>query len=150
MNQMKIGKFISECRKEKKLTQSQLAERLNITDKAISKWETGKSLPDIALLLPLCEILDISLNEMFVGEHIPDNEIKERADEVLMDVIENKKAQKFISTICSIVMSIGIVLFFIPSIYGLDVKLGITVTAIGLVLAVVGLYGKVKYPRPFK
>ena len=65
-------------------------------------------------------------------------------------MIENKKGQKFISTICSIVMSIGIVLFFVPSIKQLDVSFGIAVTAIGLVLLVVGLYGKIRYPRPFK
>ena len=82
MNQIKIGKFISECRKEKKLTQSQLAEKMNITDKAVSKWENGKSLPDISLLLPLCEILGISLNELFIGEHIPNDKIKEKTDEV--------------------------------------------------------------------
>ena len=82
MNQIKIGKFISECRKEKKLTQSQLAEKMNITDKAVSKWENGKSLPDISLLLPLCEILGISLNELFIGEHIPDDKLKEKTDEV--------------------------------------------------------------------
>ena len=111
MNQIKIGKFISECRKEKKLTQSQLAEKMNITDKAVSKWENGKSLPDISLLLPLCEILGISLNELFIGEHIPNDKLKEKTDEVLLDMIDNKKGQKFITTICSIVMSIGIVLY---------------------------------------
>ena len=94
MNQIKIGKFISECRKEKKLTQSQLAEKMNITDKAVSKWENGKSLPDISLLLPLCEILGISLNELFIGEHIPDDKLKEKTDEVLLDMIENKKGQE--------------------------------------------------------
>lgn len=107
-------------------------------------------MPDISLLLPLCEILGISLNELFIGEHIPNDKIKEKTDEVLLDMIENKKGQKFISTICSIVMSIGIVLFFVPSIKQLDVSFGIAVTAIGLVLLVVGLYGKIRYPRPFK
>ncbi len=150
MNQIKIGKFISECRKEKKLTQSQLAEKMNITDKAVSKWENGKSLPDISLLLPLCEILGISLNELFIGEHIPNDKLKEKTDEVLLDMIDNKKGQKFITTICSIVMSIGIVLFFIPSIYKLEVSFGIAITAIGLLLLMVGLYGKIRYPRPFK
>jgi transcriptional regulator with XRE-family HTH domain len=58
MDQSKIGKFISECRKNKNLTQNQLAERLNITDRAVSKWETGRSLPDSSLMIELCEILD--------------------------------------------------------------------------------------------
>lgn len=107
-------------------------------------------MPDISLLLPLCEILGISLNELFIGEHIPDDKLKEKTDEVLLDMIDNKKGQKFITTICSIVMSIGIVLFFIPSIYKLDVSFGIAITAIGLLLLMVGLYGKIRYPRPFK
>ena len=123
---------------------------MNTSDNAVSKWENGKWLAEISLLLPLCEILGISLNELFIGEHIPDDKLKEKTDEVLLDMIENKKGQKFISTICSIVMSIGIVLFFVPSIKQLDVSFGIAVTAIGLVLLVVGLYGKIRYPRPFK
>ena len=63
MNQEKIGKFISNVRKDKKLTQRQLADKLGITDRAISKWENGKSMPDLSLLKPLCDILDISINE---------------------------------------------------------------------------------------
>ena len=60
MNQAKTGKFISACRKEKKLTQAQLAEKLNITDRAVSKWETGKSMPDASIMLELCEILGLT------------------------------------------------------------------------------------------
>ena len=70
MNQEKIGKFICDVRKEKKLTQKQLAEKLGITDRAISKWENGKSLPDLSLLNPLCNILNITLNELLSGEYI--------------------------------------------------------------------------------
>lgn len=68
MNQIKIGKFIAECRKKKDMIQSQLAGKLNITDKAVSKWETGKSIPDVSLFSDLCSLLEISLNELFVGE----------------------------------------------------------------------------------
>lgn len=68
MNQIKIGKFIAECRKKKDMIQSQLAGKLNITDKAVSKWETGKSIPDVSLFSDLCSLLQISLNELFVGE----------------------------------------------------------------------------------
>lgn len=70
MNQEAIGKFISTCRKEKGLTQTQLAEKLNITNRAVSKWETGKSVPDAAIMLDLCEILDVSVNELLSGERI--------------------------------------------------------------------------------
>ena len=68
MNQTEIGKFIAKCRKEKKLTQAQLAEKLNITDRAVSKWETGKSMPDSSIMLELCEILGITVNELLSGE----------------------------------------------------------------------------------
>ena len=67
MDQVKIGKFISECRKKKNLTQSQLAEKLNITDRAVSKWETGRAMPDSSLMLDLCNILKISVNDFKLG-----------------------------------------------------------------------------------
>ena len=70
MDQVKIGKFIAECRKEKNLTQAQLAEKLNITDKAISKWERGVAMPDSSIMLDLCDILGISVNELLNGEKI--------------------------------------------------------------------------------
>ncbi len=89
MNQIKIGAFISERRKAKGWTQSQLAEKLEITDKAVSKWETGRSMPDLSLFLPLCTLLEVSLNELFAGECIAEEKLKEKADEVLMDVITN-------------------------------------------------------------
>ena len=87
MDQTKIGKFIASKRKEHGLTQSQLAEKLGITDKAVSKWETGKSLPDLSLFTPLCSLLDITLNELLLGEVIPDDCLKEKSDQVLFDVI---------------------------------------------------------------
>ena len=68
MNQMKIGKFIAECRKQKNLTQMQLAEKLNITDKAVSKWERGVAMPDSSIMLELCEILNITVNDLLCGE----------------------------------------------------------------------------------
>ncbi len=70
MDQKKIGAFIAQCRKEKNLTQMQLAERLEITNQAVSKWENGRGMPDVSLLQPLCNVLGISLNELFSGEHI--------------------------------------------------------------------------------
>jgi len=70
MNQEKIGKFIAECRKEKNLTQLQLAEKLNISNRAVSKWETGKSCPDVSIMMELCGILGINVNELLTGERI--------------------------------------------------------------------------------
>lgn len=87
MNQIKIGGFISGCRKSQAWTQSQLAEKLGITDKAVSKWETGKSMPDISLLMPLCDVLGITLNELLAGEYISDEKLKEKSNAVLMEVM---------------------------------------------------------------
>ena len=70
MNQIKIGKFIADCRKQVNLTQMQLAEKLGITDKAVSKWERGIAMPDTSIMLELCDILHISVNELLCGEKI--------------------------------------------------------------------------------
>lgn len=67
MDQVKIGQFIAQCRKEKNLTQAQLAEQLNLTDRAVSKWETGKGMPDASIMPDLCGLLGINVNELFCG-----------------------------------------------------------------------------------
>lgn len=94
MDQKKIGAFIAQCRKEKKLTQMQLAEILNITNQAVSKWENGKGLPDVSLLEPLCTALDISLNELFSGEHISPEDYKGKAEENISDLFKEKQLAK--------------------------------------------------------
>ncbi|MCM1084514.1 MAG: helix-turn-helix domain-containing protein [Clostridium sp.] len=91
MDQVKIGKFIAQVRKEKQLTQRQLADLLNISDKTISKWETGRGLPDVSMILSLCEILDINANELLSGERIPDELYKEKAEEALLSFVSEKK-----------------------------------------------------------
>ena len=70
MNQIKIGKFIASCRKEQGMTQANLAEKLGITDRAVSKWENGKSMPDSGIMLELCELLEINVNELLSGDKI--------------------------------------------------------------------------------
>ena len=87
MDQKKIGSFIAARRKDNGLTQSQLAEKLGITDKAISKWETGKSMPDLSLFNPLCNLLQITLNELLLGEFISDENLKEKSNQVLFEVV---------------------------------------------------------------
>ncbi len=84
MNQIETGKFISECRKEKKLTQAQLAEKLNITDRAVSKWETGKSMPNVSIMLELCKILGITVNELLRGTRVCMESSEKKADENLI------------------------------------------------------------------
>ena len=94
MDQKKIGAFIAQCRKEKSLTQIQLAELLDITNQAVSKWENGRGMPDVSLLQPLCDALGISLNELFSGEHISAEEYKEKQ-------IANLKPIKYLFSTCS-------------------------------------------------
>ena len=84
MDQIKIGRFIATRRKEVGLTQLELAEKLNISDRAVSKWETGKSLPDASIMIELCEILGIGINELFYGEMINMNENDKKYDEILL------------------------------------------------------------------
>lgn len=89
MDQLKIGRFIAECRKKQKMTQVELAEKLNVTDKSVSKWECGTCMPNVSLYKDLCDILDITLNELFAGEKIEEEKFKKVAEENLMDALEN-------------------------------------------------------------
>ena len=93
MNQVKIGKFIAECRKSKNMTQAMLAEKLNITDRAISKWETGKGMPDSGIMLDLCAELDISVNELLSGEMIDTNNYNEIAEKTLLEMAKKEETQ---------------------------------------------------------
>ena len=91
MNQEKIGKFIAECRKKKNLTQMQLAEKLDITDKAISKWERGLSLPDSSIMLELCGILGITVNDLLSGEVITMDHYNRELEKNLLEVLKQKQ-----------------------------------------------------------
>ena len=91
MDQIKIGKFISECRKKQNLTQAQLAEKLDITDRAISKWETGKAMPDSDIMLDLCDILGIKVNELLCGEMIEIEHKDEQLNELIFQMAKNEE-----------------------------------------------------------
>ena len=86
MDQVKFGRFIAACRKRANLTQMQLAEKLNITDRAVSKWETGKAMPDTAIMLELCDILGISVNELLSGEKINMENNDQKNEQLLLDM----------------------------------------------------------------
>ena len=88
MDQEKIGKFIQKLRKEKELTQQELADKLNVTDRAVSKWETGRGLPDLSIIKTLCEELDISINELLSGEKLNKKEYNEKLEENIEKTIE--------------------------------------------------------------
>ena len=91
MDQIKIGKFIALRRKQKNLTQMQLAEKLGITDRAVSKWETGRSMPDCSIMLQLCSELDISVNDLLNGEVVSMDNYKEKSEQILLDITKQKE-----------------------------------------------------------
>lgn len=144
MEQQMIGKFILTCRKEKGLTQMQLAEKLNITNRAISKWETGKSMPDVSLMLDLCNILGITVNELLSGERIAMENYQERAEENLMELQSKKeKVQREYNSILKILIAAFSLLFvlnmvlnyFFPEI-NFNNLLGLPSIAIAVILLV--------------
>lgn len=91
MDQIKIGKFIAECRKQKDLTQLQLADRLGITDKAVSKWERGISMPDSSIMLELCDILGITVNDLLSGEKVTMDNYNKESESNLLEMLRQKQ-----------------------------------------------------------
>ena len=91
MDQVKIGRFIADCRKKQKLTQMQLAERLNLTDRAVSKWETGKAMPDSSIMLDLCAILNISVNDLLCGEVVTMDNYNKESEKILLEMVKQKE-----------------------------------------------------------
>lgn len=108
MNQDKIGKFIAYCRKNKNLTQQQLAEKIGVSNRSVSKWENGKCMPDLSLFKPLCELLDITINELLSGEKIENNDYTNKLENNILKTIEysNSKNKKINNT-----LGIGLLLF---------------------------------------
>lgn len=137
MNQTKIGKFIAQCRKDKNITQEQLAQRLNITDKAISKWENGRCMPDISLLKNLCSILEVSINELLSGEKLQNSE--KRSEELILNsLIENSNQRK---KIAQGTMLLGVAIAFNIStiIFGMNNQMIITFGGITFGFIVAGM-----------
>ena len=110
MDQIKTGKFIADCRKSKKLTQAQLAEKLGITDRAISKWETGRALPDSSIMLELCTILGISVNDLLSGEKISMENNDRNNEQLLLDMAkEMERKNKMIWSAMWAIMTVSII-----------------------------------------
>lgn len=147
MNQEKIGKFIALCRKNKKLTQEQLGEKLGISDRAVSKWERGINLPDASLMVELCNILDINVNELLSGEVIKSDDYMNKAEENLVKLKEMEEEKNkvllllemIIGFTCSITYMILIfVCCFTEMVFSSKVILIVTaiaVFAIGITIA---------------
>ena len=120
MDLVKIGKYIAEKRKALGLTQRQVAEKLGMSDKSVSKWERGICLPDVSVYSPLCEILGISLNEFLAGEDIGHDDLQQKSENNLLQVTtDGKRRQKTLRRIIGslIAVTVGLVLFLATQLY---------------------------------
>ena len=111
MNQNKIGRFIAELRKEKGYTQSQLATALHISDRTVSKWERGVGVPDVSLMLPLCNELQITVNELLVGERVDTENYKQSAEENVLELLRQYKRKMFRMII------VAVIIFYFAALY---------------------------------
>ena len=144
MDQVKIGKFVAERRRNVNLTQMQLAEMLNITDRAVSKWETGKSMPDSSIMLELCDILKISVNDLLCGEVVTmDNYNKELENNLLEMINQKEQADKrllaleiFIGVVVSMVLFI---LILMASFVHMADWLRVILIIIGIIIFAIGI-----------
>ena len=146
MNQEKIGKFIAECRKKQNYTQEELAEKLGVTNKAISKWENGRSLPDVSLFTPVCGLLKISLNELFAGEYIPKESLTEKSDENLLYILENEKKQLYQKIISYLLCGIGLGLFVAAITITNEITRSIFL-AVAVIFIMIGFYNRGKHKK---
>ncbi len=149
MNQKKIGSFIAACRKENGLTQAALGEKLGITDRAVSKWENGRSLPDPSIMLELCELLHINVNELLTGERLNMEDYNEMAEKNLMELarqeeLNNKKLlslEYVIGWSCSVAF---LVLIFAASFAVTSTAWRIVMILTGCVIFIIGMYYSIK------
>lgn len=140
-----VGIFISSCRKEKKLTQEQLASKLNISDRAISKWERGLSLPDASIMIELCEILEISVNELLSGERIEKESYNKKAEKLLVEMtnLKEESDKKLLSleiVIGFLGMFILLSLTFIAAFIEMDDWIRVVLIVTGFVVCLIAVY----------
>lgn len=149
MDQIKIGKFIAECRKNNNLTQMQLAEKLNITDRAISKWENGKAMPDSSIMLDLCNELKISVNELLSGEVIKMEAYNKKLEQNLIDMVKQKeqsdKKMLRLEIVVGYISSITFfILIFVASYVEMQNWIKILLIALGIITFAIGVYNCIK------
>ena len=146
MDQVKIGKFLSDERKAKGYTQKQLSELLGISDKTISKWECGNGFPEASLLLPLCNELEITVNELLTGERISQQNYKKKAEENMVNMIREKEENKqkiLLTTMIGVISTITFVTLLLVVCFYTDViilPIKIVLMMIAISVFGVGLY----------
>lgn len=143
MDQIQIGKFIAKTRRLQNLTQRQLADALSVSDKTVSKWECGKGLPEVSLMLPLCELLHITVNDLLSGETVSAPDYQKRAEQNLMDLIqenaENKK-RMVLSVICGLITIIAVVALVVIAAYlAMPVAARVALLVLAVLTAVAGI-----------
>ena len=144
MNQEKIGKFIAKVRKEKNMTQQELAKKLNITDRAISHWENGRSMPDAGIMLELCKLLDINVNELLSAKKIIKESYNEQAEENLLEMrreIESKNKKILILNRIITFLGVVIYLLIVLSTIFIEMTMVIRNTIMALALVILLLFG---------
>lgn len=143
MDQIKIGKFIAEMRKAASLTQRQLADALLISDKTVSKWETGRGLPEVSLMLPLCDLLRINVNELLSGEKLTDADYLSKAEENMMELMKEKEENKkkvILSVIVALVtVMTSVALIMVAGLAALDTPIRVALIAIAVIDMAAGL-----------
>lgn len=143
MDQVKTGQFIKACRKEKALTQREVAEKLNISEKTVSKWETGNGLPEVSLMLPLCELLEISVNELLSGERLDEKKYFEKAEQNIMSLIQEKaeaKKKLIIAFITGFAMlAAGLTIILLAGLLEMQTWLKIVLMIVGFVIICIGV-----------
>ena len=143
MDQYKIGQFIAERRKDCGLTQRQLADALTISDKTVSKWETGRGLPDVSLMLPLCEALGVTVNDLLTGQRVEPADYQQKAEENMMDLMrenqENKKRFVLAAACVGVTVVAVCALVTIASLVDLPVPARIAVLVLAVATGVVGI-----------
>lgn len=142
MDQVKIGRFIATCRKEKKLTQIQLAEKLGVSDRSVSKWENGRCLPDLSLFEPLCNELNITINELLSGEKIDKEHYEEKLEENIKDTIvyTSKKVVEKDKMISTMIFAFGLGLAFVAfTIFPSESSWGSIYSIIGVIISIIGV-----------
>ena len=143
MDQIKTGRFIAEQRKAHGMTQRQLAERLSVSDKTVSKWECGNGLPEVSLMLPLCELLSINVNELLSGERLDADSYKQHAEENMMKLIDERKENKRKLILEVVVVMITLLasctLIMLSGLLEMETWLRVTLIAIGLVVMFGGI-----------
>ena len=144
MDQVKIGRFIAECRKKIGLTQMQLSEKLNITDRAISKWENGRSMPDSSIMLELCSVLKISVNDLLNGGIVTMDNYKEKSEQNLLEMVKQKEhSDKQMLTLEIVIGVLSVIILlsltFIAAFLQMENWFRITIIVFAFVVSITGL-----------